>query len=98
VRIEGAFIVNKISNPTMKSQLRKRSVVIDGRKTSASVEDDFWDSLKEIAKERHQSLADLLVQINAERKTANLSSAIRLYVLGYYQYLDPSPDQLAENE
>jgi len=82
----------------MKSQLLKRSVVIDGHKTSVNIEDDFWNSLKEIADQRGETLAHLIANINAERKTANLSSGIRQYVLGYYQYLDPPPDQLAETE
>jgi predicted DNA-binding ribbon-helix-helix protein len=39
------------------SAVLKRSVVIAGHKTSISVEDEFWDSLKEIAGERGMSLA-----------------------------------------
>ena len=69
----------------MKSTIIKRSVVIDGHKTSISLEDAFWNCLKEIAKGRRQSLSHLVANIDAERKFANLSSAIRLFVLGYYQ-------------
>ena len=39
----------------MKSLVKKRSVVIVGHKTSVSLEDAFWKSLKEIARERDMS-------------------------------------------
>ena len=69
----------------MTSALLKRSVVIDGRKTSVSIEDDFWDNLKEIAHQQHKTVSELVARIDEERKTANLSSVIRLFVLGFYQ-------------
>jgi predicted DNA-binding ribbon-helix-helix protein len=73
----------------MKSLVTKRSINVARRKTSVSVEDAFWDSLREIAKERGESLSELIDSINADRKFSNLSSAIRLFVVGYYrdQYL-----------
>jgi predicted DNA-binding ribbon-helix-helix protein len=69
----------------MKSSVIKRSVVIAGRRSSVSVEDDFWSSLRDIAKQRHQTLSDLVSSIKAEREQTNLSSAIRLFVLGFYR-------------
>jgi predicted DNA-binding ribbon-helix-helix protein len=48
---------------------------------SVSVEDGFWEGLKEIAKQRHEGLAQVVASIDADRQHANLSSAIRLYVL-----------------
>ena len=71
------------------SAVLKRSVVIAGHKTSISVEDEFWDSLKEIAGERGMTLAAMIGAIDGDREHANLSSAIRLFVLGVYR------DQLA---
>jgi len=67
----------------IKSSVVKRSIVIAGHKTSVSLEDEFWSVLKEIAKERDQTLSDLVSKIDADRKLANLSSAIRLFVLSY---------------
>jgi len=64
-----------------KSSVVKRSIVIAGHKTSVSLEDAFWSALKEIAKERDQTLSDLVSEIDKDRKLANLSSAIRLFVL-----------------
>jgi predicted DNA-binding ribbon-helix-helix protein len=63
----------------------KRSLVIAGHKTSVSLEDQFWDSLKEIASERGMTLSDLVGAIDANRNHTNLSSAIRLFVLGFYR-------------
>jgi predicted DNA-binding ribbon-helix-helix protein len=69
----------------VKSSVLKRSIVIAGHKTSVSLEDAFWDSLKEIAVERDMTLADLVASIDANRNHSNLSSAIRLFVLGVYR-------------
>jgi predicted DNA-binding ribbon-helix-helix protein len=69
----------------VKSPVSKRSIVIAGRKTSVSLEDEFWNSLKEIAGERSLTLAELVAGIDGNRQHANLSSAIRLFVLGVYR-------------
>jgi predicted DNA-binding ribbon-helix-helix protein len=69
----------------MKSSVSKRSIVIAGHKTSVSLEDLFWNCLKEIAYERDVTLAELVAKIDGDRQHANLSSAIRLFVLGVYQ-------------
>ena len=69
----------------MNSSILKRSIVIAGHKTSVSIEDEFWDSLKEIARERGMTVAELVAAIDANRQHANLSSAIRLFVLGFYR-------------
>ena len=69
----------------MRSQIAKRSIVIAGHKTSVSLEDEFWDSLKEIARERGMTLLELVAAIDREREHANLSSAIRLFVLDFYR-------------
>lgn len=59
--------------------------MIAGRKTSVSVENGFWDGLREIAAARNLSMTALIRTINSERQHPNLSSAIRLFVLGYYR-------------
>jgi predicted DNA-binding ribbon-helix-helix protein len=69
----------------MKSRISKRSIIIAAHKTSVSLEDEFWDSLKEIAKERGMPLGALVAAIDADRQHTNLSSAIRLFVLGVYR-------------
>jgi predicted DNA-binding ribbon-helix-helix protein len=65
------------------SLVSKRSIVIADHKTSVSLEDEFWNSLKEIAGQRGMTLAELVGAI--DREHANLSSAIRLFVLGFYR-------------
>jgi predicted DNA-binding ribbon-helix-helix protein len=69
----------------MKSTVAKRSIVIDGHKTSVSLEDAFWQSLKGIAVERDMTLSELVTSIDRSRMHGNLSSALRLFVLSRYQ-------------
>jgi predicted DNA-binding ribbon-helix-helix protein len=68
----------------MRSSVVKRSIKIDGRTTSVSLEDAFWSALKEIARGRKMTLAELVTSINAKREHPNLSSAIRLFVLNHF--------------
>jgi predicted DNA-binding ribbon-helix-helix protein len=67
----------------MKSLVVKRSVVIAGHKTSVSLEEPFWKVLKEIAASRNIPLSNLVASVDREREHANLSSAIRLFVLEF---------------
>ena len=69
----------------MKSVIAKRSIVIDKHKTSVSLEEAFWKAPKEIAAGRNMALSELVASIDAERQHANLSSAIRLFILGFYK-------------
>ena len=69
----------------MKSTVVKRSIVLAGHKTSISLEDAFWQGLKDIAKARRVTLSDLVSGIDTNREHGNLSSAIRLFVLSHYQ-------------
>jgi predicted DNA-binding ribbon-helix-helix protein len=74
----------------VKSQVVKRSIIVAKQQTSVSLENDFWEGLREIALLRNMSLAELTTIIDSERQHGNLSSVIRLFVLRYYR------DQLAE--
>ena len=69
----------------MKSSVVKRSIVIDGHKTSVSLEDPFWTELKNIAHDQQVTLSELVSKIEDRRKQSNLSSAIRLFVLHHFQ-------------
>jgi predicted DNA-binding ribbon-helix-helix protein len=69
----------------MKSLVTKRSIVLDGHKTSVSLEDAFWESLRKIADERKETVSSLVSGIHARRKNANLSSALRLFILEVYK-------------
>jgi predicted DNA-binding ribbon-helix-helix protein len=59
----------------------KRSISMDGRRTSISLDDAFWSGLKEIAQDQGATLSGLVAKIAETRKQNNLSSAIRLFVL-----------------
>ena len=59
----------------MKSLVAKRSIVAAGHKTSVSLEDAFWEGLKEIARLRNITLSELVAAIDSERRQRNLSSA-----------------------
>jgi predicted DNA-binding ribbon-helix-helix protein len=63
------------------TRIAKHSLVIAGHRTSISLEDAFWKGLKTIAAADQRSLASLVAQIDATRGEANLSSAIRVFVL-----------------
>ena len=70
----------------MESGIAKHSVVIAGRRTSVSLEYEFWDDLRQIARGRGETLSQLVSNIDADRQRGrNLSSAIRLFVLGSYR-------------
>jgi len=64
-----------------KSAVTKRSVVIGGHKTSVSLEEPFWSEVRAIAEAEQITVSNLLRRIDRERSNANLSSAIRVYVL-----------------
>ncbi|MEJ0094245.1 MAG: ribbon-helix-helix domain-containing protein [Methylocella sp.] len=59
----------------------KHSLTIAGHRTSISLERAFWDGLKSVAMDRGVSLATLVAEVDAGRGEANLSSAIRVFVL-----------------
>lgn len=74
----------------------KRSVMVGGQKTSVSLEDAFWVSLKDIAAKRGISMSRQLATIDAQRSTGNLSSAIRLYVLDHFRARADYPVMIGE--
>ena len=69
----------------MSARTRKRSLTIAGHRTSVSLEDAFWDALKQVAQTDGRSVAMLVKEIDETRGDAALSSAIRVYLLNYYR-------------
>jgi predicted DNA-binding ribbon-helix-helix protein len=70
------------------SSVIKRSIVLNGHKTSVSLEEPFWLEVKRIALEQETTLSDLVSGIDDTRtknKQGNLSSALRLFVLSHVQ-------------
>ncbi len=75
------------------SLVEKRSVTIRGHRTSYSLEKPFYDELAAIAESRGLTLASLVAEIDEQRsREANLSSALRLYVLNWVKQ---SPSKIA---
>ncbi len=64
--------------------IRKRSVMVAGHPTSVTLEEPFWDALKELAAAEGVSVNALIERIDATR-TGNLSSALRVYVLAAFR-------------
>jgi predicted DNA-binding ribbon-helix-helix protein len=71
--------------PKLASLNVKRSVAINGRKTSVGLEAAFWLSFKDIAAREGVSVSALATRIDADREHKNLSSVIRLFVLEHYR-------------
>ncbi|MGC6512037.1 MAG: ribbon-helix-helix domain-containing protein [Parvibaculales bacterium] len=69
----------------MAQKPEKRSITIAGHATSISLEKPFWDAVRAIAEDRGVSLPELIAEIDAKSREASLSSAIRVYVLHWYQ-------------
>ncbi|WP_417257327.1 ribbon-helix-helix domain-containing protein [Celeribacter sp.] len=64
----------------------KRSLTLHGHRTSVSLEDPFWRAFREIAERQNKPINVLAAQIDETRGVdAGLASAIRVYVLDYYQ-------------
>ena len=64
---------------------RKRSITIAGHATSISLEAPFWDAIRDIASQQDMSTQDLIAEIDNSKRIASLSSAIRVYILSWYQ-------------
>jgi predicted DNA-binding ribbon-helix-helix protein len=65
--------------------MEKRSLSIAGHRTSISLEPEFWAALEVMAADANLSMAGLIRSIDEARAITNLSSAVRLAVLGWYQ-------------
>ncbi len=69
----------------MKTSIVKRSILLAGHKTSVSLENEFWEGLHQLARLRETTVTALLAQIDLGRTNANLSSAIRIFVLDQFR-------------
>jgi predicted DNA-binding ribbon-helix-helix protein len=68
----------------MRSAVVRRTIEISGRRTGVSLENAFWDALHDIAVARGKTRAGLITHVS-KREHANLSSALRLFVVRYYR-------------
>jgi predicted DNA-binding ribbon-helix-helix protein len=70
---------------TANSSVTKRSIIRDGHKSSVSLEDEFWTGLREIAGRENMTVSTLVATIDQGANRRNLSSAIRVFVLGHFR-------------
>ena len=65
-----------------KYKMHKISISLSGHQTSISLEKEFFDVLKVIAKQQNKSMANIIKEIDDKRKPdSNLSSEIRIWIL-----------------
>jgi len=74
------------SGPAMTARPVKHSLTLHGHRTSVSLEDEFWQAFREIARQRNLPINVLAAEIDAARGTQmGLASALRLFVLRHYR-------------
>ena len=71
--------------PKNRKSIFRHAVLVKGRRTSISLENEFWEALMEIAKSENTSATRLISEVDRARSTANLSSAIRVFVFSYFR-------------
>lgn len=82
------------STSIAQSSVVKRSVALNGHKTSVSLEDVFWNAMKDIATEKNLAVTALIEAIDKDRGSANLSSALRQYIMmHFYQRAQKQTEQ-----
>lgn len=65
----------------MSTRPVKHSLTLRGHRTSVSLEPEFWDEFRRIARARDQPLNALAARIDATRGDLGLASALRVFVL-----------------
>jgi predicted DNA-binding ribbon-helix-helix protein len=63
----------------------KHSLTLRGHRTSVSLEPEFWEAFRALARARGRTLNDLAAEIDAARGDRGLASAIRVAVLASLQ-------------
>ena len=70
----------------MTARPQKRSLTLRGHRTSVSLEAEFWQAFRDIARIEDKPVNALAAEIDEARGTdAGLASAIRVYILDYYR-------------
>jgi predicted DNA-binding ribbon-helix-helix protein len=62
----------------------KRSVLLSGKKTSVSLEDEFWAALRRIAAAEGKTISEFIASAPLDKRV-NLSSALRVFILRHYE-------------
>jgi len=83
-------------NPARQT-VTKRSFYANGRKSSVTLEDEFWEALKAWAREECVGVSEIIRRIDVTRTSANLSSSIRVSVFDYFRTRASSPPPQLEH-
>lgn len=67
--------------------LEKHSITLMGHKTSISIESEFWEELKQIARVQNKSINEIISSIDIGKNSGNLSSSIRVFIIQYLKGL-----------
>ncbi|MDG1744687.1 MAG: ribbon-helix-helix domain-containing protein [Planktomarina sp.] len=68
----------------MMQRPQKRSLTLNGHRTSVSLEDEFWQEFLRIAQDQGKAINALAVEIDHARGVEiGLASAFRLFVLSH---------------
>ena len=62
-----------------------KNVTVNGRRTSMRLEKEMWESLADICLREKMTIHKLCSDLDLRRGRYGLSSAVRLFVLRYYQ-------------
>ncbi|WP_339107188.1 ribbon-helix-helix domain-containing protein [Thioclava sp. GXIMD4216] len=68
------------------SRPRKHSLTLGRHRTSVTLEEEFWQAFRDIARDRDQGINALAAEIDVARgMEMGLATAIRLFVLRHYR-------------
>lgn len=79
-----------------RSSLVLRTIVVEGRRTSARLEPEMWDALREIARRQQRSTSEVIAQIGRESRASSLTAGIRVYVVEFYRALASNAQQVSD--
>lgn len=77
----------------MTSRPSKHSLTLQGHRSSVSLEPEFWEAFRALARRRGMGLNALASEIDAARGARGLASAIRVAVLVDLQARLPEEDR-----
>jgi predicted DNA-binding ribbon-helix-helix protein len=75
----------------MTGRLQKRSMRVNGHRTSIALEPEFWEALEHLAHQEGCLLGVLLAGVDARRGDTPLASALRVHVLKCVTARQPRP-------
>lgn len=70
---------------SFSSTVRNRTVVVGGKRTGVSLEDDYWNALREIAEARNIGVRALASHVIGKAPARSRSSVLRVFVIEYFR-------------